>query len=157
MKTLTPISHPRLRPCGSMLLESVVALGFASVLALMMMKASMVSLASNQWTVMQTLTDAYMTRESALASRVPLAEVTAVTSKWPDPAINVPQRIQTTVTIGKLAGGEAVPGTLIRFRTNDTKADDAATASSAYRLYSVLTYKIGGTDYYKTRSILRTQ
>ncbi|MDZ4288142.1 MAG: hypothetical protein U0984_09295 [Prosthecobacter sp.] len=140
-----------------MILEATVAMGFAAVLALVMMKASMIGLTGNQWTIMQTLTDAYLTRETALANRLPVADLTATTSQWPDPTVDTPQRYETTVTLGKLPGGAAVLGNLVRFRTNETQQDDATTASSVYRLYSILSYQIGDKEYFKSRSTLRLQ
>lgn len=159
MKIHPDTTHPRRRmqPRGSMLLEATLAMGFAAALALVMMKASLIGLTSNQWSVMQTLTDAYLTKETALANRIPLADLTAESSQWPDPTVNTPQRNEMTVSLGKLAGGTAVTGTLTRFRTDETQQDDAATASSVYRLYSILTYRIGDKDYFKSRSTLRVQ
>lgn len=60
---------------GSLLIEASIALGLAVFLALMSLKASMLAVSGNQWTIMQTLSDAYMTRETALSHRMPIAEV----------------------------------------------------------------------------------
>jgi hypothetical protein len=151
-----PATRQRLKR-GAMLLEATMAMGLASVLALVLMKASLIGLTGNQWNVMQTLTDAYLTRETALAKRMPLADITAANSPWPDPTTDVPPRQETTVSLGKIAGGTAVTGTLIRFRANATQQDDAAMATSVYRLYSVLSYKVGDKVYFKSRSTIRMQ
>ena len=140
-----------------MMLESSMALGLAVVLALLMLKASMLGLSSNQWTIMQTLSDAYMTRETALSNRIPLEDVLTVNSPWPDPATDNPPRVNLAVALGKLPGGIPVQGNLVRYRTNETTAADAVTATKIYRLYSVLTYKVGEKEYYKSRSTVRTQ
>jgi hypothetical protein len=142
---------------GSLILESSVALAFASTLALLLLKGSIIGLSGNQWSVMQTLTDAYLTRETALANRTPLADILAPNSPWPDPETDVPERSEMTVTIGKLIGGTPVQGRLVRFRINETTESDAITQTNTYRLCSVLSYRIGGKDYHKTRSTLRNQ
>ena len=142
---------------GSLILEASIALGFASVLGLLLLKGSLISLSSNQWSSMQTLTDAYLTKETALANRIPLADLTATPSLWPDPETDTPPRSEMTVTLGKIAGGTAVTGQLVRFRSNETLDDDATTGTSVYRLYSVLSYRVDGKDYFKSRSTLRVQ
>jgi hypothetical protein len=106
---------------------------------------------------MQTLTDAYLTRETALAHRVPVADLTSVETKWPDAAVDDPPRLVQTVELGKTAGGHAVNGTLTRYRVNETPEDNADTGISVWRLHSILTYKIGDADYVKSRSTLRMQ
>jgi hypothetical protein len=140
-----------------LILEATISLAFASALSLLLLKSAMVGLSSNQWTVMQTLTDAYLTRETALASRTPLADILGADSPWPDPESDVPPRNESTVDLGKIAGGNSVTGQLVRFRTNETSADDSSTGTAVYRLYSVLSYRVGGKDYYKTRTTLRTE
>jgi hypothetical protein len=142
---------------GSLILEASIGLAFASVLTLLLLKGSMVGLSSNQWTVMQTLTDAYLTRETALANRIPLADVVVAGSQWPDPTTDTPARNEMTVALGKLAGGIEVSGQLVRFRSNETQTDDATTGTTIYRLYSVLSYRVNGKDYFKSRSTLRMQ
>jgi hypothetical protein len=150
--------RPQLRTRrGSLIIEATVSVAFASVLTLLLLKGSLVGLSSNQWTVMQTLTDAYLTKETALANRIPLEDILGANSEWPDPLTDIPPRKEMTVSLGKLAGGTAVQGQLVRFRTNETQGDDAVTNSDIYRLYSVLTYRVGDKDYYKSRSTLRMQ
>ena len=147
---------PRLRK-GSVILEASIGLAFASVLTLLLLKGSMVSLSSNQWTILQTLTDAYLTKETALANRVPLEDVLVAGSQWPNPTTDLPPHNVMTVTLGKMAGGIVVQGQLTRYHTNETQSDDASTSSNVYRLYSVLSYRVNGKDYYKTRSTVRMQ
>jgi hypothetical protein len=142
---------------GSLLVEVSVAMGFAALLSLVLMKASLLAIGGNQWTIMQTLTDAYLTRETALANRLPYAELTKVGSDWPDSAVDDPPRISQTVTLGRLAGGSLVTGSLTRFRANETAADDADTRLTVWRVYSVLTYYMGDKQYVKSRSTLRMQ
>jgi hypothetical protein len=129
--------------------------GLVAVVALIVMKASLLAISNNQWTIMQTLTDAYLTREIALSNRVPVAEITGANSLWPDAEGATPP--EQTVTLGRLAGGQAVSGTLRRFRVDETPEDEVDTTLSVWRLHSVLTYKIAGKDYMKTRTTLRMQ
>src|SRR5688500_14058911 len=117
MPTRTAIAERRRRPLreqGSVLVEVSLGMGLTAFLALLLMKASLLALSNNQWTVMQTLTDAYLTRETALAHRVPVADLTAPSTKWPDAAVDDPPRLVQTVELGKTAGGHAVNGTLTR-------------------------------------------
>lgn len=154
---LSPQYHGRREPraSGSLLLEASVALGLVTTLALLLMRGSLLAITGNQWAVMQTLTDACLTRETALAARLPFADITAEGSLWAAPA-TLGDVTGQPVTLGRLAGGESVDGTLRRFRTAEP-VDGTETGMSAWRLHSVLTYKIGENDYVKTRSTLRTR
>lgn len=158
---MTPRSIRSPRPLrmdqGSLLVEVSMAMGLAALLSLVLMKASMLAIGGNQWTIMQTLTDAYLTRESALASRIPFADLTKADSLWPDSGADNPPRIKQTVTLGKTPGGANVTGELTRFRTNQTASDDADTRLTVCRVYSVLTYRLGDQQYVKSRSTLRMQ
>ena len=142
---------------GSVLLEVSIAMGLAAVVALVVMRASLLALSSNQWTIMQTLTDAYLTRESALSNRVPVADLTAAPSAWPDAAVDDPPRNEQTVEVGRLAGGKPVTATLTRFRVNETPVADTDTGLAVWRLHSVLTYQVADQQYVKSRSTLRMQ
>ena len=158
MSTSSFRSHRRrIAGQGSVLLEVSMAMGFAAVLALLVMKASLLALSNNQWTVIQTLTDAYLTRETALSNRLPLADLTAANSQWPDSTTDNPPRLVQPVSLGKLAGGSAVNAVLTRFRVNETPDVDADTGLAVWRLHSVLSYDVGGHQYFKTRSTLRMQ
>lgn len=141
---------------GSLLVEVSVAMGFAALVAMVLMKASLLAIGGNQWTIMQTLTDSYLTRETALANRIPFADLIGANSNWPD-AAGTPSRIKQTVTLGKLPGGTPVQADLTRFRSNETAADDADTRLTVWRVYSVLTYRMGDQQYVKSRSTLRMQ
>lgn len=140
---------------GSLLIELSVALGFTTMLALLMMRSSLLAISGNQWTVMQTLTDAYMSREAALANRMPFAQVEADASPWPE-MTNEAGVSEQTVTIGRLAGGQSVTAVLKRCRTAET-AQNADLSLSVWRLHSALIYEIGDKSYTKSRSILRVQ
>jgi hypothetical protein len=132
-----------------------MAMGLAVVLALVVMRATMLALAGNRWTIMQTLTDAYLTRETALSVRMPLADVTEP-DQWPDLNADDPAFTNQTVTLGRQAGGREVTATLTRFRV-DEPSGDPNTNLTVWRLHSVLAYQVGDEQYVKSRSTVRTQ
>lgn len=144
----------RLRPNGSLLIEVSVALALTATLALIIMRASLLAISGNQWTIMQTLTDAYLSRESALSNRLPFAELASAQSAWPELA-DTPLPEQT-VTLGRVAGGRAVQGSLKRFRTSEVTSN-SETPVTVWRLHSILSYHIGSQEYVKSRSTLRLQ
>ncbi len=145
------------RQAGIVLMEATVALGLAVFLALMVMKGFLLAISGNQWTVMQTLTDAYLTRETALSNRVPVADLTTHPSAWPDSALDVPPTMNQTVSLGALPGGSPVVAQLIRFRVNETPLDNSETNVTVWCLHSVLSYSVGEQQYVKSRSTIRTQ
>jgi hypothetical protein len=141
---------------GSLLVEVSAALGLTVMLALFLMRGSLLAVSGSQWTVMQTLTDAFLTRESALAARIPFAEIAGDASPWPEMAEDGAAEDAQAVVLGKIAGGREVSGQLLRFRT----AEEAASPDlplSVWRLHSILTYQVGDKDYVKSRSTLRLQ
>ncbi len=148
------------RPRGSLLIEVSLGMWLAAMLALLLMRASLLALGSNQWTIMQTLTDAYMTRETALANRLPMADLAAANSPWPN-AGGGEARFEAVVSLGRLAGGTDVTGRIVRFRVNSAPAaaavGEGAPDLDIWRLHSVLTYQVGEQSYVKSRTILRTQ
>jgi hypothetical protein len=155
MKAASP--GRRCRGCrGSLLLEASIAMGAAAILALLLMKSSLLSISGNQWASVQSLADAALTKEAALAQRVPFADLTAATSLWPDAAAGIPSTGQSVV-IGRMTGGNPLSGTITRFRVSATPTDDAEAGLTLWRLYSVLRYKVGQNDYVKSSSTLRVQ
>ncbi len=138
-------------------MEVTVALGLALFLSLLVMRGSLLALSGNQWTVMQTLSDAYMSRETALANRIPMSELNASPSAWPDKSTDTPSYAVQTVTLGVLPSGKAVQAQVTRFRTNETPATSSEVPLVVWRLYSVLSFQSGDQPYVKTRTTLRTQ
>jgi hypothetical protein len=141
---------------GSILVEASIALGAAILLGLLMMKASLLAIGGNDWTTMQTLTDALLTRETALANRVPFAEIASGTSLWPDSAGDVAGAPET-IEIGKMMGGTPVTAKLIRYRVNQANTSEPDVNLTVWRLHSVLQYNVGGNQYVKSSSTLRAQ
>ncbi|MEN3943766.1 hypothetical protein WJU23_20870 [Prosthecobacter sp. SYSU 5D2] len=143
---------------GSLLVEVSLAMGLTALVALVLMRASLLAISGNQWTVMQTLTDAYLTRETALANRLPFADVTGEASAWPAANLDSEDVVvdEQTVTLGRLAGGTAVQGVIRRFRTQEA-APVSEVSQAVWRLHSILAYNIGDEQYTKSRSVLRVQ
>lgn len=148
---------------GSALIEVSVAYATLVIVALITLKASINVSASQTWTVKQAMSDAYLTRETALATRVPFDEINSSGSLW---ALH-PSVITTTVVIGKLPGGQNVVGTMHRTRIpapNNLPAaggnGNAATnpgGTEGWKLQSILAYQVGDKEYVKTRTTLRTR
>lgn len=144
----------RFRSTGSLLIEVSAAMALTAALALIIMRASLLAVSGNQWTIMQTLTDAYLSHEIALSNRIPVAELIGPQSTWPEfTSEPVPAQI---VTLGRLAGGQIVEGSLKRFRTSESEFN-SETQIKAWRLHSVLSYNIGSREYVKSRSTLRLE
>lgn len=147
-----------------MLMECAVGFGVMIVVSLLLMKLSMIALANRSWIVKQTLSDAYCSRETAYAKRIPFEDLSSNASPWP----TYPTITTTTVTLGTLGRGAGdVTGTLKRFKEpmSNNLPDEGGTGSAttnpaavnSYLVQSVLTYQINGKEYYKTRSAIRTQ
>jgi len=148
---------------GSVLIEAIVALTLLSVASLVVLKGTMNILAPRQWTMVQNVSDAYLTFEKAYAQRIPFEELTNSSSPWPV----YPARSEAAVTLGTLPGGRTLSGNVIRTRIPDENNlpshGGSGTASTnpaemqTWRLQSHVTYTISGREYVKSRTIVRTQ
>ncbi len=145
------------------LLESALALSILTVLALALLKLSLNILHPRQTILQQTVTDAYMTYERALAERIPFENLIAADSLWPQH----PQVATTQVEVGRLPGNRPIMGTVTRTRFPDpgnlfldggsgTVATNPA-AMKVWKAQSVLTYRVGNLSYAKSRTVLRSQ
>ncbi len=140
-----------------------MAMVVLSVLGLTMLKMALNITAPRQWTLQQTLTDAYMSYEKAYAQRVPFERLTASGSPWPV----YPQKGEEQVEIGRLPGGRLLTGTVVRTRWPDSNnlsahggTGTAATnpaGMEVWRVQSIIRYRVGGDDYVKTRTVIRVQ
>lgn len=146
---------------GSALIEISLSYATLVIVALLALKASVNATSSQAWTVKQSMSDAFIMRETALASRMPFSEVTGNTSPWAlSPAVTT-----STVTIGKLPGGQPVTATLHRTRIPDSNNLSTAggvgttttnpAESEAWKLQSLLVYTVGERQYVKSRTVLR--
>jgi len=145
------------------LIDATLAITVLGMLGLILLKLSLNVLTPRQWTMQQTLSDAYLTYEKSYAQRVPFETLTAVNSPWPAQ----PQYSSSSVEIGKTPGGTSVTGTVYRTRSPDaanypidggtgTTTNNPA-AMKVWRVQSVLTYTIGGNTYVKSRTVVRAQ
>jgi hypothetical protein len=145
------------------ILEVTMALTVLTIIGLLMLKGSINVLHPRQWTLQQALTDAYLTYEKAYAQRIPFDDLTATGSPWPVQ----PGTASQTVAIGRIPGGTPVYATLIRTRVPDSNnypadggSGTAATnpaAMKVWRVQSILSYQVGGRNYVKSRTVVRTQ
>lgn len=151
------------RQRGSALIEVAVSYSVLVIVALITLKASINTAASQAWTVKQAMSDAYLTRETALANRVPFDEINTGSSLWAmKPAVTT-----STVELGKLPGGKVVSATLHRTRipapNNLASAGGSGNGATnpgkteGWKLQSILAYNIGDKEYVKTRTTLRTR
>lgn len=146
---------------GSALIEIALSYSVLIMVAFITLKATMNASASQTWTVKQSMTDAFITRESAFASRYPFDEISSDGSLWE----LYPNVTTSSVTIGKLPGGKEVTATLHRTRIPDSNnlpaAGGSGTATTnpggteAWKLQSMLVYTVEDKEYVKTRTILR--
>jgi hypothetical protein len=146
-----------------MLVEAAISMTLLSVLGLTLLKLSLNVTAPRQWTLQQSVTDAYLTFEKASAQRLTFEELTGTQSLWPAQ----PSTATTSVELGKLPGGQAITGTVIRTRYPDTNNLPAKGGSGTavtnpagmevWRFQSVIKYTLGGRTYLKSRTVVRSQ
>lgn len=164
MSQPSPSLHRRAgRQSGIALLEVSLGLAGLVVLSLVLLLISIRSIQAQRWTIMQTFSDAFLSREVALAKRTPFADLTAAGSPWPA----APRRNSQQVTLGRLPSGLPVTATLWRFRepagNNLPAAGGAGTTVTnpvsleGWRFSSGLTYSIGERNYVKARNVIRTR
>lgn len=154
-----PRINARKRPArGSMLIEVAAGFGLLVVVSLLLLKAALTVTTVQKWTVIQGLSDSFMSREVALGKRYPFDGADgflAVGSPWPV----YPAVATTTVEIGRLPGpgaGRPITGNLRRTRVPVTQTLNP-TGTEAWQLQSFLTYSTGGRDYVKSRTVLRAR
>jgi hypothetical protein len=148
---------------GSVLLEATYAMTFLSGLSLVLLKLSINVMAPRQWTLQQTVSDAYLTYEKAWAQRLPFADLLETNSPWPE----YPQKSEAEVELGKLPGGNPIYGKIIRTRLpdpNNFPADGGSGTTSTnpsgmrvYNFQSLLVYSVGARQYVKSRTVVRSQ
>ena len=140
---------------GSLLIESSIALVLLIAFAFVLLKGSIDIIKPRNWTIRQNITDAYLTYEEAHAKRVPFQNLIDGTAVWTAAATT-----ENDVILGKTFGGTNVTGTVKRILVPDANNGNAATNPAqmeTYTLYSVLFYQIGGVDYVKSRTIIRSR
>ncbi|MCW1886608.1 hypothetical protein OKA04_17855 [Luteolibacter flavescens] len=146
-----------------MLIEAAISMTLLGVLGLTLLKLSLNVTAPRQWTLQQSITDAYLTYEKAAAQRATFDEITGPGSLWPaQPAIS-----KTEVELGRLPGGQRIMGTVTRTRFPDSNNLSGKSGSGTdvtnparmevWRLQSVISYSLGGRTYLKSRTVIRSQ
>lgn len=141
-----------------LLIEAMLSLSILTVLGLILLKLSINILQPRQWTLQSTLSDAYMTYERAYAERIPFDDLLATNSPWPV----YPQTATSSVEVGRLPGGQIVTGQVTRTR-HQIESGAVGTevtnplSMKIWRAQSVLSYKVGGRPYVKSRSVVRSQ
>jgi hypothetical protein len=105
-----------------------------------------------------------MTYERSLAERVPFEDLVKSGSKWPAfPAVQAEQ-----MEFGRLPGGRPVLGTVTRTRVpapsnfpidggSGSPESTNPAAMKVWRVQSVVKYTVGGRDYAKSRTVVRSQ
>jgi hypothetical protein len=144
-------------------MEVTAALLALLILSILLLKASVNVVSVQRWTVAQSMTDAYIARETALGKRTPFADVTGAASPWP----TEPEVSTTTVTIGMMPGGQPLTATLRRTKAASTSnlmsaGGNGSTVTNpskmeSWQLKSYLTYQLSGRTYVKARTTIRTQ
>lgn len=154
----------KLRPRrGSFLVEAAISLAVLTALGLILLKLSLNVTLPRQWTMMQSLTDSYVSFEKAYAQRISFAQLTGEDSPWP----TSPTTRTTTVEIGRLPGGVPVEATVVRMKVADTNnlpskgGTGTAVTNPAglevWKLISVVRYEVGERTYVKSRTVVRSQ
>jgi len=148
---------------GSILIEATYALTFLTGLSLVLLKLAISVTAPRQWTLQQSITDAYLTYEKAYAQRLPFSELLGGDSPWPA----FPSKAESNVELGKLPGGEAISAKVIRTRTPDSNnlPIDGGSGSEltnpagmkVWKFQSLLIYEVGDREYVKSRTVVRSQ
>ena len=100
---------------GSVLIEAIIALTLLLVVSLVVLKGTTNILAPRQWTMVQNVSDAYLSYEKAYAQRIPFDSLTDASSPWPV----YPAKSENLVTLGTLPGGRTLTGNVIRTRIAD--------------------------------------
>lgn len=155
---------PRTRRAGSLLVEAGAALSILTFVGLMMLEMSLNILTPRQWSLQQTITDAYMTYERSYAERIPFENLLESDSPWPAyPATST----VTNVELGRLPGDRPIYGTITRTRIpsdnnypidgGNGTVDSNPAAMNVWKVQSIVTYSISGRNYAKSRTVLRSQ
>ncbi|MCB1234521.1 MAG: hypothetical protein KDM91_05575 [Verrucomicrobiae bacterium] len=140
---------------GAALIEICLGLGALLILAMLQLRSSVLAAQGQHWTVVQTMSDAYLTREVAFARQVPYEAIDTPESDWP----TYPRTAREEVTIGKLPGRKPVKAWLVRTKRAEADAfddvDPEPDTPRSWKLESFLTYEISGRQYVKSRTFPR--
>lgn len=146
---------------GSFLIEGTLALSLIVAISLILLDTSINVLKPRIYTIHQNMTDAQISYEVAYANRADFDSLSESSSEWP----LYPATKDSTVTIGTLPGGQDITAVVKRFRKNLTRTTYGAQpvlglsdlGIEVWELQSVLVYQIGGKEYVKACTVIRSQ
>lgn len=149
-----------------------VALVLLGAFSLVLLKGSLDITAPRRWTMLQTMTDAYMGYEQAYAERISFDIINGTSADNETSPWQVNGAPPQLADIGTLPGGVPLTGTVIRRLTADPAnipADGAPQAEidaalvanptevESWILESHLVYQIGSNSYHKSRTVVRSR
>lgn len=133
---------------GSGLFEVSLTLFLLITVAVYSMQTTLVSYQARNWSVIQTMTDAQASIETAFAQRWVYGQI-ASSGRWPV----YPQFITSTVTAGQAPGGPVN----VQVRRTCHVSTDPASGVQSYLLESYVTYTNGNRTYCKLSKVVRMQ
>jgi hypothetical protein len=151
------VRNARRGEAGSSLVELSVALFLIMAIGAMTLQTMASSWLMQNWTVAQSMTDAYAAIETANAQRWVFSEI-PTSGRWPQ----YPQFATVPVTIGYTRKG-AVNATIYRtcslsnVNLNSTDPNAAPVVQTAYILESFVVYQNGQRNYCKLSKVVRTE
>jgi hypothetical protein len=141
----------------------MLALMLLSAASLIILKGSLNIIAPRQWTLVQNISDSYLTYEKAYAERISFEDLTSAGSPWPA----YPAKAETAVNFGSLPGGRTLTGQVIRTRIPDVNnlgihggtgtLETNPAEMQVWKLQSHVLYSVNGKEYVKSRTIVRSQ
>ena len=152
--TLQPIGQEswkvrrRFREAGVSLVELSISLFLIMSIAIFGLQTMMSAWLTQNWSIMQSMTDAYAGIETAYAQRLTFANIPA-SNRWPV----YPQKSSTTVTIGQTPKGP-VNATVVRTSHQYT---DPLTGAQSYMLESYVVYQDYQRQYCKVSKVYRSE
>lgn len=155
-----------------MLIELSLAVMLLLFVSLWVFRTNLQTIRPRNWAMTQAISDAYLTGVLAQSEAADFSTIVGATSPWPDISATTPETPNTSsVIIGSLPGGHQIQGTLVQVRVADpdnwpatpTAAQAIALAQSnparveSWHLQNHLTYTVGGREYVKSRTTVRTR
>jgi hypothetical protein len=139
----------RFREAGVSLVELSISLFLLMAIAIFGLQTMMSAWLTQNWSIVQSMTDAYAGIETAYAQRWTFADI-PTSNRWPvSPASSPP----IVVTIGKTPKGP-VNATVVRSSHQNT---DPLTGAQSYMLESYVLYQDHLRQYCKVSKVYRTQ
>ena len=141
-------ARSRFREAGVSLVELSISLFLVMSIAIFGLQTMMSAWLTQNWSIMQSMTDAYAGIETAYAQRWTFANI-PTSNRWPV----YPASSSTTVTIGQTPKGP-VNANVVRTRHEFT---DQLTGAQSYMLESYVSYKDYQRQYCKVSKVYRSE